>query len=102
MKTCAEQTAENNIGITVATRVPATGNTRIVLGVGSIEGYLPVQNAPAGQQAFVFKNKDCGKIYIKTDVSIRCFVLEIRDGKFYVNPDMERKGTYVFPQLEMP
>lgn len=79
--------------------------TNILWGVGQLnESMLPVKNVPPGEQRIVVAMKQPGKLYIKTTNSVRCFLLFIdqTDGKLFIKPEMERKGIYSFPEMELP
>lgn len=79
----------------------------IIWGIGNgpiPESFFPVQNAPQGNQRIVLEQKQPGKIWIKNKDCVRCWVLEIKEGKLWVNDKREVKAIYAhdFPEIKMP
>ena len=74
-----------------ATLRPIELGRRIVFGV---RPPLPIINAPPGRQRLKMRNKSAARLYVKTDSSIREFVLEDRGDHWFVDPKLEQGSNH--------
>lgn len=66
-------------------------NTGIKVVWGVPPEIKPIDAPPyPGRMRLRFRNKAAGRVYFKTETSIRCFILEDKGASWFVNPILEQ------------
>ena len=51
----------------------------------------PISNRPPGSMRLAFGDREEGRAYFTTPEGIRCFVIEVVDGEWIINPNLEQR-----------